>query len=555
MILYYGMTNYHILSILVHKILFKKDQKTNLYVSEVLINNQPELLVQLEKSNFFENVKIFREAVWPTEPITKKEEKQIINKIVSDTEKQIGNEIKKYKEIYVCGDQDAFGLYLINNRIKYSYFEEACGVLADHEILFKCIRKQNSIKYKIIKEFPVCGESKYVINRYGYLKSNQVNSKDKNFYVKELLKKLSTKDIKRILTIFDVKKISSTTKEYDLLLTWSYYNMGYMSLENQKKLFTLLVDYFHHEENRLVIKPHPSDVQNEYREWFHDAVILNGHMPSELLPYCCDKKFKNGITNWSTSVFSLGDILENIVNFDVRIDETFYEIDSYYFVVRFLDDTKTSKKKSVILYNINDILLNRMLNRYFPKYEKYYTISVVEKCDYKGDDLYIVHDEDQKINKDAKVININSLSDHRCTKRIILINSNQNHHFIGLYNLKKDVKIKYEKKLKYSSDKVSISEISQDDYIYHVILDRKELSIENHSIKCENENYQRKSFDNTKLLIDNVQLLEDNKKLLNDNNVLYCELQKNTEEINKITNSKGWKFLEKIRKLSKLLRK
>ena len=52
-------------------------------------------------------------------------------------------------------------------------------------------------------------------------------------------------------------------------------------------------------------------------------------MPAELFPYCINNTFEKGITCWSTSIYSLESILKKTINFDIRIDKTYKDMENH----------------------------------------------------------------------------------------------------------------------------------------------------------------------------------------------------------------------------------
>lgn len=565
MIFYYGMTNFHILSILLHKILYREDKKAILYVSSFLNNNQPELIENLKNCGLFEDVGVFIESDWKREELTEQDEKKEIDRIAYEAEEQVGNVLKKCEEINICADHAAIGMYLIKNKITYNYFEEACGVLLDEEIMLKCIRTENITRYNIIDKVGINGANDFVPNRYGNLKKqgpSKPKSKDVHFCVEELLKEISKSDMEKILKVFSAKKIEIDQEKKSLLLTWHYHGQNYMSLEDQRLYFSLITDYFTDNDEQLVVKPHPSDVKDKYDKWFSDAIILYQYMPSELLPYCFDDKFQKAITNWSTSVFSLSNMFDKIINFDVKMDTTFKEIDNYYTIVNILKDNK-NELQPLNLYNINELLLTRLLDYYFKDYEKYYTINILEERDYNLDGIYIVNDN--LVTYDKPVINLNPFGNHSKAENIIKIQriGEQTYSdYIGIYNFNLSTEINYKKKLKYSNYEMKTSKISLEDYVEGIVSNmEKHAQLNNKYDKEEVINKKRReflewengnlSYENQNIKSEIEKLKELNQNLQNKSTELEKYLYESNAEIERILNSKVWKLTHPTKNKSK----
>ncbi len=562
LILYYAMTNYQLLSLIVFKIKYKNNCDSIIYISEWLEHNQPQTFENLKRSKIFSDVRIFKEYIWP-----RQNNNQILDEVINNAEVQLKDVINICDEIFIGADHQSFGIYLIKKKIKYNYFEESNGVLNNNNLLLGCIKKENIARFNIINKLKISGESENVINRYGDLTSNKKhNNKDIDFKIRYELSKLKKDELSKILHIFGAKPFLIKEKQKNLLLTWHYCNMKYLSLDEEHLFFSLLADYFSSPNEKLIIKPHPSDVQGEYDKWFKDAIILNRFIPSELIPYCFTGKFKNGITNWSTSVNSLGDIINKIINFDTRIDNTFKEIDIYYVVTEFLKVIKYKTK--IYLYNINEILLKRLIDTYFKDYENYYELIVIDELQFINDDaIYIINYHESIDYQHYKVVNINQLNKHFNNNMYIQIEkSNSIQEFIELNNfvLSKNT-INFYKKLKYSNYSFKAYIITGNEYFSNilkrldVLLDEREkLVLINDSLNKEIEE-NAITLNNKDIIIQTLKDENDNLKIekLNlENEICICKKQRDDLSLlnNNILNSKRWKLFIKYDYIRKKLR-
>lgn len=346
MVLYHAMTNYHILCCILHKFIYNNDKKCIIYISS-LNKDKKRLERTIANSKIFDEVKIFKEFYFHSI----KREKSVgesIKKISEFIETNNEIDFEKIEEYNVCPDHYSLAMYLVANNIKYNYFEDACGILSRSEIVKKNTKNILEAQYNLLEQLQLCGKSSLVINRYGDL-SKQVegyhNDKDIDFCIPEILKKLSKEQINKIISIFqdDIKDDIKGSK-IDLLLTQHFINLGFMTYDEQKNLYTLLVDYFGR-NNKLVIKPHPSDIHGLYKQWFPNSIVLNRTLPSELLPYCIDVKIDTGITASSTAILGL----ENVgtpIHFNNDIEQLYLNINRYYITLKMLlnllekEDTK-----------------------------------------------------------------------------------------------------------------------------------------------------------------------------------------------------------------------
>ena len=431
--IYYAMTNYHVLCCILHRMIGDKKNKAKLWVSSYLVSDQPDIIEDLKKSMIFDDVAIFKEVeliYYDKKNYSEKMIEEELNNICKSVEGYL-QEIKSSSNLYICQDTYGLGIYLNKANITYNYFEDGCGRLSNSEIEMALIEDECPVRANLVKKMKCLGKSANVRKRYGDLskqKDGYSNSKDVDFSVKRLLEDLSRGELDRILKIYHCRKYNLKRKKKDLLLTWHYNNMNFMSLEEQKLFFTLLVDYFKMKDEMLFIKPHPSDKQLDYQECFEDAVVLERHMPAELLPFLIDDKFEKGITNWSTSVFGLQDILKEIINFDKDIDKTYKDFNKYFAIVKYLDSVKIDGRiQSINLVEINKRQLLQLMKYYFEDYEKYYRISDAKSS------IYIVHRYDSKY-KDKKCLAIER--DKDCTfKNLLSIKFGEKRECVYLYNL------------------------------------------------------------------------------------------------------------------------
>lgn len=464
---YYAMTNYHVLCCLLHRMVKNKKHKAKLWVSSYLVDDNPNLMEDLKKSLIFDEVSRFEEVqfiYYGENDISRKmmteEMKNICEKM-----KKYSSEIEKSADLYVCQDAYGLGIYLNKVGISYNYFEDGCGRLSCPDMEMGLIMKDCPIRGMMVQEYGCLGESSNVRKRFGDLskqKEGYHNDKDVDFSVKQLLKKLDKNDLARILRIYHCHKYDLGGQEKDLLLTWHYNNMGFMTLEEQREFFATLVDYFKDEAAALFIKPHPSDKQPNYEDWFRDAVVFERCMPSELLPFCVDGKFDRGITNWSTSVFGLKEILEDIVNFDKDIDETWRDFHKYFAISQYLNSNKKIFRQRIKTDNINQKQLLQLMKRYIKKYGRFYKISE------KGN-IYIIGRYDEKY-RGKKCIALTG-EENSELKNVLKIRYKGKTDFVYLYNLDSN-DIHVEKEMHYLGGRVIIDISSFNEDVKQQIMKR-----------------------------------------------------------------------------------
>ena len=518
---YYVMTNYHLLSALLHKINCN-DNDSIIIVSSFLLHKQPYLINNLKQSGLFKDVIAFDEIDVDStiKDFNSKKEKEEIERLSKYAECEIGSLLKNAKNLYICSDFYSIGFYLIKNKIKYNYFEDGCGILSRRYMPLLVIEKGNSNRAQIVKKLGCFGENKNVIKRFGSLSDQEEgykNPKDVDFSVKALLKKMSKKDIDKLLKIYEVDNINIKNQKVVLLLTMHYNEL--MSIDKQKDIYTSLLDYFVDDKEKVVIKPHPADTIYDYENIFKDIILINRYMPSEFFPYCINSKFESGITCWSTSIYGLKGIIKNIIDFNIEIDETYVDFDKYYSVVEYLNSIKKKEKVNIVYKNVNSIQFKRLFERYFKDYEKYYTFN-----ENKKNSIFIV----DKITDDILNERVISMEYDLNANNYILIDKkssrNKEQIFVSIYNSSDSKKINILKKLKYSNSEVSITNINNKKH--------KEILIE-------------ATVKNAEKIIKYEKEIARLKKQMNIKN----------EEMERIFQSKSWKITKPLRKIMRFFRK
>lgn len=363
--LYYALTNYHLLCCILHVFKYHSGEENVLYLSRwhpdciEMINN-------LRKANIFSRVEIFNEVDSPSgnKKINSKQMGYDIDEIVSKIPINFISDVNSSKEINIAGDHYCCSIYLVKKQINYNYFEDACGILSDEDRLLRYLKNNDYSRYQIIKKLKLPGNHSYILKRFGNLSQQQegyFNEKDIDFSIPDILKEISKNDISRVINVFSNQKIRLPDNAV-LFLTFHYVTMQLLNLEEQKLLYLLLVDYFYNDK-KLVIKPHPSDIQPDYSEWFPDSIVLPRKMPSELLPILNSKKFFRALTAYSTSITLLRNYCNDVVSFSPNIEKNFYSINKCYFVLQILKNYSISDYE-VFGFGVDDSIINNLMYEY-----------------------------------------------------------------------------------------------------------------------------------------------------------------------------------------------
>lgn len=553
MIIYHAITNYHILCCILHKIIYNKDKKCTIYISSIN-KDKKRLEKTIIESKIFDNVEIFKEfnfsSIKPNDSI-----KNSISKISNYLLENNEINFKEIEEYNVCGDQYSLGIYLASKGVKYNYFEEACGILSQSKIVENNVKNISNKQYNLVKTLKLFGNSDVVANRYGDL-SKQVegyhNDKDMDFCIPNILKKLPKEQIKKIISIFQ-DGIEDEIKgvKIDLLLTQHFINLGFMTYDEQKALYTLLVDYFSKEDNKLVIKPHPSDIHGLYKKWFPDSIVLNRSLSSELLPYCINAQIDRGITASSTSILGLEDV-NTPIYFDNDIEKLYSNINIYYIALKILLKILEKKDKKVYLLGcykqfftnlakVNEIELPELVELEEIKYPS----------EQESRKIFIV-DDLSKLSKNPRTNYKDFQKELKDDDIVIYINSNKKQYFYNENQLKRlsDISV-------IAIDKKKIKEDVSD-----LLLERDYMFVysKNQSVKEKINNMQEKIIlKNTGIELDIDQKdrieMKTLEGILTATEDRLLETVKNNkklkEENEKIKNSMSWKITKPLRKLRK----
>lgn len=567
--LYYAVSNYHILCCILDAI--KNDNNKNILYISKWNPNYVNLCNKINKTHIFSDVKVYNEIEYPSKnkKISIDEIKNDINYILNNIPNDFKKDVLKSANINICGDHYSCSVYLVKNKIKYNYFEDASGILSNKERLFKYIKKIEYSRYQIMKYLKLPGEHKYIVNRYGNLEKQldgYYNKKDIDFSVNNILSQLDNKTFDEIYDVFCDQKFKFNDGS-NLFLTFHYCNLGMLSLESQRIFFSTLIDYFC-EKEQLIIKPHPSDIQPNYNKWFYSEKVLPSSMPSELLPYISKKGFNKIITPYSTAIYSLEKYCNHIISFDENIDKEYQLFHQYNFATYLLKNICLKNDYDIIYYCANNKMLkNFIFNNELDNY-KFIDISKIKDNHIKNSIIVL----------DIKYYGINYISMLENNNIIILINetingiiSNKNDiNKVCLFDLKKKIanskreslfnefdseqvfvifptmnikniflKLKYIKHLKYTNVIIESFFYTFVEYLYSI----------NNYLKSDCESLNNKILLLEKKVKDYDQIVSDNEQLVNKLKQRENDINSLTKSYNNVINSSSWKLTSGYRKI------
>lgn len=353
MILYYGVTSYHMLCCILHKMTIHPEEKAKIFLSDTHPECQ-RLIGSIEKSKLFEEAGLFpdKERMLPykkeyAKNPTEKNLDVLVQRLSAEVKKDLPFRPEEITEYNICGDQYGLGIWLIREGKEYAFFEEGCGVYTRKHLLLENLARLNPFQYDMAQKYHCMGDYKGITKKYIEFASQEGAFDEENcedFSVKNILAKMDAAKMEQVKQIFQVPKRSGTEETSSiLLLTQQFVNMGFLTVRQEKELYDLMLDYFA-PEGKLYIKPHPSDWQGLYENWYPEAVVLPRFMPSELIPYSNDKKYDAGITVSSTSIFGLEPYLKEIVCLDSSLEDHYENIHWYYALGQILSQGVTEAR-------------------------------------------------------------------------------------------------------------------------------------------------------------------------------------------------------------------
>lgn len=583
--IYYAVTNYHLLWCILHSMKYHANENNILYING-WHPNYKKLMIKLEKLNFFNKVKVFREVsfVSGNNKIDNNQINSDIDYILKHIPQTFINDVKKSNNIYILGDHYCSSVYLVKNKIKYNYVEDACGVLSDENRLMKIIKESEYSRYQIMNKLKLPGKHSYIINRYGDL-NNQLsgykNSKDIHFSVSETLEALSYDEIYKIVSVFSDSNFS-VPNDSNLVLTFHYVNMNLLTMLEQKLLYYYLIDYFLEcDAKKIVIKQHPSDMQPDYKKWFPKSLILPRQLPSELLPFLSKQKYNKIITAYSTSIFAFKKYCNNIISFNSTIEKDFKAINKYYFLLKVVSSLGLNDYNMYCI-GLNDSIVNNIIDKYNIDNLNVYFVDKFEEVPNIENRVIVFERKNNNlknnlINENDMVFYLDSFESFKILdeddNKVMLVLHKKlidtkrkiedyflNDEYILLYCLNKEIlskikKIEVSKKLNLSNININLEFVSSSMYYQKKqlidLLNDNIKNLNNELIIEKNKNIDlTSSFEE---LINSYNIMKDNNNIEIDKYRNSYEYYKNKYE--EVINSSSWKLTKIYRKIGYIIKK
>lgn len=398
MILYYALTVYHQLECVLHKMLFKPNESAHLYLSSSILFEDGQIQ-RLKECGLFDKVVIMHDdKAWGIGSKVKFNTQDRLDSALEEIDKLCSQSLlmplKDYDELYNCADHFPLGFVMAYRKIPYYYFEEATGAHSRRDILKEEIKHKNQFWYLMFEKYGVRGMADCIIEKYidfDFQLPNFHDEKARDFSVRKLLKQLNQEQLEKVLSIFGMFSLDDLPKDQGLalILTQHYCAASITTFEGQKLLYALLQDYFC-DGLYCVIKPHPTDRQGVYGEWYQNVSIINRELPAELLPFCFDKKLALTLSATSSSAYNLTDISDRVITFesqDNRFDKLFYSMHKYYVTCELI---KQQEIDTIVSIGADTRQIENFLNT--DDAGKYHVIEIYDKWEFPSSPKIIVVD-------------------------------------------------------------------------------------------------------------------------------------------------------------------
>lgn len=433
MILYYGVTTYHILCCLLHRITFNSEESNAVLYVSGLNNYANSIKTNLEKLDLFSEIIIFDDSFCLRNNL-REYNRNSVRQIVANVEQALEHDLNNITEFNICGDHFPLGIYIINKKIQYNFFEEASGILSRPEILINNVKNTNELQYRTSIDMNAYGRNDLVKNKFANLSAQKDGFRDErtiDFNVNRILDELNHLDLMKVKMAFGFKETETSRVEGKtaLLLTQHFSNLDTMTIEEQENLYSLLVDYYIGDDYEIYIKPHPSDVQGVYKQIFPNAHHIPRQFPSELLTYYIGHEFDLGVTLSSTAFYNLNNLIKDTITFSQKTEKEFRNVHRYYATSLLLELIK-SESSSYYSLGIDDLLLDSFLKNNSRLVNcKFLSIPSIEKIEEDKNTRVVVIDKPEVMGLHVAANVAKWLYSLRESDVVVFINSEENNIF------------------------------------------------------------------------------------------------------------------------------
>mgnify|MGYP007076791263 CR=1 FL=1 len=283
LVLYHAVSSYQLLEVMLHRRIRHPQDKAVLILPDFIVGKYPQY--KKLSRRFFDRVCLF-----PYLQIPHVSEEQVLADTARFARRLFPRGLSAFSAVYVAGAHFYFSLYLIQNGVPFTMFEDAAGMISRPEHLRKALACKFPLHAALAGKYGLFDGSQPLVRAIICLKDIQTRDvsgeRYRHFSVEDTLEALPDKERKKLIRFFVRRPIQ--TDAHAVLLTQQFSNLGILREDEQIRLY----------ENlrsgalsgvRLIIKKHPDDPL-DYTSIFPQATVIREIFPAELLPYVFQKK-------------------------------------------------------------------------------------------------------------------------------------------------------------------------------------------------------------------------------------------------------------------------
>lgn len=212
--LYYGLTNYHLLCSILHKMIYLPNEKAIFIASQGVLKDR---INELKKANIFDEVYYIEDKEIRDQKLNEQLSKNSSVQEIENVSQDFANEylkivpfdFNKINNFYIFADHGAFGLYLLIQKYKYVYLEDAKGLYSNWKNLDRILEVKDPGMRIVALHYGAYGKSNLILERYldysSQLKDYDLNNCE-NFEVNNLLDRLKDNELNKIFKLFNLKR-------------------------------------------------------------------------------------------------------------------------------------------------------------------------------------------------------------------------------------------------------------------------------------------------------------------------------------------------------------
>ena len=292
-VLYHAVSSYQLLEVMLHRMVKHPRDQAVLLLPDFIVGKYPQY--KKLSRRFFDRVWLF-----PYLQIPHKSEGQVLTDTGRFGSRLFPRGLSAFSTIYVAGAHFYFSLYLIQNGLPFTMFEDAAGMFSRPEVLRTALAFKFPLHAALADKYGLFDGSQRLIREIICLKDIQTRDvsgeRYRHFSVEDTLQALPQGQRRKLIRFFVRRPIQTDAEA--VLLTQQFSNLGILRKEEQIRLY----------ENlgagalrgvRLIIKKHPDDTL-DYASIFPEATVIREIFPAELLPYVFRKK-PDTIYTWDST--------------------------------------------------------------------------------------------------------------------------------------------------------------------------------------------------------------------------------------------------------------